>query len=71
MTSEKREDSPIIFSNSVELNGILKTNQTVSNGTETVTISNVAPSGVGTATISGWLVIKNSAGTDVYIPFWT
>lgn len=45
-------------------------NQTISNGTENVTISNVAPTGVGTATISKWLKV-NSAGVDYYIPMWT
>lgn len=42
------------------------------NGTNTVTISNVAPSGVGTATISKWFtVIDNATGTTYYIPAWT
>lgn len=41
-----------------------------SNGTNTVTISNVAPSEVGTATISGWLkVLVNN--TPYFIPMWT
>jgi len=40
------------------------------NGTNTVTISNVAPAGVGTATISKWLLI-NHDGVDFYIPCWT
>ena len=54
--------------------GVLKfanaTNWTA-NGTNTVTISNVAPSGVGTATISKWLTVKDNAGTVYYIPAWT
>ena len=41
-----------------------------SNGTNTVTISNVAPAGVTTATIAQWLVI-NSGGVDYFIPMWT
>ena len=41
------------------------------NGAGTVTISNLAPSGVGTATISQWLTVKNNAGTVMYIPAWT
>lgn len=41
------------------------------NGTATVTISNVAPAGVGTATISQWLTLVDSAGTTYYIPAWT
>jgi hypothetical protein len=40
------------------------------NGTETVTISNVAPAGVGTATISKWLKVVDQ-GTVYYIPMWS
>ena len=40
------------------------------NASETVTITNVAPSGVGTATIAKWLRIQ-VAGTSYYIPMWT
>jgi len=40
------------------------------NATENVTISNVAPAGVGTATISKWLPI-DIGGTTYYIPLWT
>ena len=42
----------------------------VANGSGTVTISNVAPAGVGTATISRWLVV-DVAGTRYYMPLWT
>jgi len=35
-----------------------------------VTISNVAPAAVGTATISAWLEI-DVAGVKYYIPCWT
>lgn len=41
-----------------------------SNATANVTISNVAPAAVGTATISAWLAI-NVGGTLYYIPCWT
>lgn len=41
------------------------------NATENVTISNVAPAAVGTATISKWLEIQDSSGTAYYIPLWT
>lgn len=41
------------------------------NGTNTVTISNVAPSGVGTATISKWFTVKDNNGVVYYIPAWT
>ena len=40
------------------------------NATNTVTISNVAPAGVGTATISKWLTVYLDADT-YYIPCWT
>lgn len=43
----------------------------VANATATVTISNVAPAAVGTATISKWLRVKGSDGVDYYIPMWT
>jgi hypothetical protein len=41
-----------------------------SNGTANVSITNVAPAGVTTATISAWLPIYAS-GTVYYIPCWT
>jgi len=41
------------------------------NGTATVTISNLAPAGVGTATIKGWLKFTDSAGVVNYIPYWS
>ena len=41
-----------------------------SNGTEVVTISNLAPSGVGTATIALWLKVTRG-GLVYYIPAWT
>lgn len=42
----------------------------VSNNTATVTISNVAPAAVSTATIKEWMLVKNSSGVDRYIPMW-
>lgn len=54
--------------------GVLKfkaSSNWTANGTATVTISNVAPAGVGTATISKWLTVKDNAGTVYYIPAWT
>lgn len=42
----------------------------VANGVANVTISNVAPAGVGTATISKWLAVDVD-GTVYYIPCWT
>ena len=43
----------------------------VANGTANITISNVAPAGVGTATISKWLQFTGSDGVIYYIPVWT
>ena len=40
------------------------------NGSATVTISNLAPSAVGTATIGKWLKVRVQ-GVDYYIPMWT
>ena len=45
--------------------------QWTANGTNTVTISNVAPSGVGTATINKWLTVQDNNGNTFYIPVWT
>lgn len=42
---------------------------TAANGTETITISNVGNSGIGTATIAAWMKITIS-GTIYYIPMW-
>jgi len=42
----------------------------VANATANVTISNVAPAAVGTATISKWMKIRDG-GVDYYIPMWT
>lgn len=55
-------NTSIIIENSSEL--------VQSNGSSTVTISNVAPAGVGTATITKWLKVKQ-AGVDYFIPMWT
>ena len=45
--------------------------QWTANASGTVTISNVAPSGVGTATITKWLTVTDDGGTVMYIPAWT
>jgi len=49
---------------------IVQNNVLAPNGTANVSISNVAPAGVTTATISQWLIV-NIGGTDYYIPMWT
>ena len=40
------------------------------NASENVSITNVAPAGVTTATISKWMVIDDG-GTTYFIPMWT
>jgi len=40
------------------------------NATANVSITNVAPAAVSTATISCWLKVRNQ-GVDYYIPMWT
>ena len=60
--------------NGVTLDGTVTCNdgdQWTANASGTVTISNVAPSGVGTATISKWLTVTDDGGTVMYIPAWT
>lgn len=51
-------------------NGSVKVPSLTANGSANVTISNVAPAAVGTATISAWLEI-DVGGTKYYIPCWT
>ena len=41
------------------------------NGSNNVTISNIAPAGVTTATISKWFTLKDNNGTVYYMPAWT
>ena len=41
------------------------------NGSQTITISNVGPAGIGTATIGKWLTVKDNAGATYFIPAWT
>lgn len=40
------------------------------NASQTITISNLGPAGIGTATISKWLKVTDQ-GTVFYIPMWT
>ena len=55
----------ITITNALKAAGLVE-----SNGSANVTISNVAPTAVGTATISSWLKVDIS-GTDFFIPMWT
>ncbi len=60
--------------NGVKLDGTVTFNdsaQWTANASGTVSISGVAPSGVGTATISKWLTVTDDGGTVMYIPAWT
>ena len=41
------------------------------NGTAGVSLTNLAPSGVGTATINKWLTLEDNAGVVMYIPAFT
>ena len=41
------------------------------NATATITISNVGPAGIGTATISKWFTVQDCAGAVYYLPAWT
>ena len=60
--------------NGVKLDGTVTFNDSAkwtANASGTVTISGVAPAGVGTATISKWLTVTDDSGTVMYIPAWT
>ena len=60
--------------NGVKLDGTVTFNdsaQWTANASGTVTISGVAPAGVGTATISKWLTVTDDSVTVMYIPAWT
>lgn len=73
-TLTKYDGTDLSINSSVVGSGTLRldsANNWTANGTANVTISNVAPAGVGTATISKWLTIKDNAGTVYYIPAWT
>ena len=57
-----------------ELNSVLKLKSALSwtaNGTSGVSITNLAPAGVGTATINRWLTLEDDAGVVQYIPTFT
>ena len=56
--------------NSLAIKGTVAMEDVQANASGTVTISNVAPAGVGTATITKWLKITQG-GTVYYIPMWT
>ena len=65
MAHNEAPEKRLILPDGMYLNGL------TSNGTENISITNVAPTGVGTATISAWLKLVNQAGVEYYIPMWT
>lgn len=68
---EEVKDSLVIRDKLSIKNGKLKiVDSLTANATEAVSITNVAPAAVGTATISAWFEI-DVAGTTYYIPAWT
>lgn len=70
MGRNKNDEFTLIGSDNSNSNMLRLTTGLVPNGVANVTISNVAPAGVGTATISAWLAIEVN-GTIYYIPCWT
>ena len=74
MSSEVKETLSVKEVDDIRRLGVQGTNGEntiwVANGTENVSITNVAPTSVGTATISKWLKIK-VGNTYYYIPMWT
>jgi len=42
----------------------------VANGSSTVTVTNLGPAGVSTATIKRWLKFNGNDGADLYVPCW-
>lgn len=70
---QTREVKQLIISSGGTLtmdNGAMVVPSLTANGSATVTVGNVAPAAVGTATISAWLEI-DVGGTKYYIPCWT
>jgi len=53
------------------IDGLTVARKTDTVGSSNVTISNVAPANVTTATISRWLQLYTPDGTLYYIPMWT
>lgn len=67
MTRNQRDENLVIDGNA---DIRITTQHITENATNNVTISNVAPAAVGTATISRWLRIDIS-DVSYYIPLWT
>ena len=70
---QTREVKQLIISSGGNIkmnNGAIVVPSLTANSNANVTISNVAPNAVGTATIAAWLEIDVS-GVKYYIPCWT
>ena len=70
---QTREIKQLIISDGGNLkmsNGAIVVPSLTANATANLSITNIAPAAVGTATISAWLEI-DVAGTKYYIPCWT
>lgn len=61
--------APDVF-DSIAFRNLIVDAASVANATANVSITNVAPAAVGTATISKWLEVYDN-GTAYYIPMWT
>ena len=70
MTRNQRDDTLVIEGGTVINIPEADSRHIAENASENVSITNVAPEGVGTATIAKWLRIQ-VAGTSYYIPMWT
>lgn len=68
------DGTDLVINTSVAGSGTIKLNSAnnwTANATQTITISNVGPAGIGTATIAKWLTVKDDSGVVFYIPAWT
>ena len=73
VVDQTREVKQLIISSGGNIkmdNGAIVVPSLTANSNANVTISNVAPNAVGTATITAWLEI-DVAGVKYYIPCWT
>ena len=73
MTGEVKDYLQIkdeITTDKINIASTIKVEDVEANGSATVTITSVAPTAVGTATISKWLKVTQG-GVIYYIPMWT
>ena len=69
MARDENDENPRI--RTVDTSFLVQNQTFEANGTNNVTISNVAPALVGTATIAQWLKVKGEDNTTYFIPCWT